>query len=117
MARFYAGPSLGRPAPQAPVTQNGTAAGQSVIAAPGATVRLYIRKGSLHNRAASETVVSLREGASGTIRFTTNLAADGGGTLFDFGERGWRLPLNTALVADIGQSSVDVNVTDYYQNP
>lgn len=117
MARFYAGPSLGRPAPQSPVTQNGTAAGQQVIAAPGTTLRLYIRKGSLHNRATSETVVSLREGATGTIRLTANLAADGGGTLLDFGELGWRLPLNTALVADIGQSSVDVNITEHFQGP
>lgn len=117
MARFTAGPSLGRPAPQAPVTVNGTASGTSVIAAPGATVRLYILKGSLLNRAATETVVSLREGTGGTIRFRANLAVDGGGVLFNFGERGWQLPLNTALIADIGQDSVDVNVTEYYQAP
>ena len=68
----------------------------------------------MHNRAATETVVSLREGAAGTIRFTANLAADGGGTIFDFGSAGWKLPANTALIADIGQASVDVNITDYY---
>lgn len=115
MASFTSGASQGLPAPQAPVTQNGSAAGQSVIAAPGLGLRLYIRRGSLHNRAATETVVSLREGATGTIRFTTNLAADGGGTLLDFGEDGWRLPENTALVADIAQASVDVNITEYFQ--
>lgn len=100
--------------PEAPVPVNGSAAGVSVIVAPGAGVSLHIKKGSLHNRAATETIVSLREGAAGTIRFTANLAPDGGGTLFDFGARGWKLPANTALVADIGQASVDVNITDYY---
>lgn len=100
--------------PEAPVTQNGTASGQEVIAAPGSGLSLYIHKGSIHNRAASETVVSLREGTSGTIRFTANCGADGGGTLFDFGPQGWKLPANTALVADIAQDSCDVNVTEHY---
>ncbi len=99
--------------PEAPVTVNGSAAGVSVIAAPGAGVSLYIMKGSIHNRGA-EQVVSLRDGAAGTIRFTANLAADGGGTLFNFGSRGWKLTANTALVADIGAASADVNVTEYY---
>lgn len=105
---------VGHSNPEAPVPVNGSAAGVSVIAAPGVGLSLYIMKGSLHNRAATETVVSLREGAAGAIRFTANLAPDGGGTLFDFGSRGWKLPANTALVADIGQASVDVNVTEYY---
>ena len=104
----------GHPTTEAPVTANGSASGTSVIAAPGAGVSLYIKKGSMHNRAATETVVSLREGAAGTIRFTANLAADRGGTIFDFGSAGWKLPANTALIADIGQASVDVNITDYY---
>lgn len=84
-----------------------------VIAAPGASLSLYIMKGSIHNRGV-EQVVSLRDGAAGTIRFTANFAADGGGTIFDFGARGWKLTANTALVADIGAASADVNVTEYY---
>jgi len=102
--------------PEPPVTANGSAAGLSVIAAPGASVSLHICKGSLHNRGV-EQVVSLRDGAAGTIRFTANLAADGGGSLFDFGSRGWKLTANTALVADIAAASVDVNVTEYYIAP
>lgn len=101
-------------APSAPLTVNGSAAGTSVIVSPGGSNRLYIQKGSLHNRAAAENVVSLRDGAAGTIRFTANLAADGGGTMFDFGLRGWQLTAATALVADIGAASVDVNITEYY---
>ncbi len=105
---------VGHSNPEAPVPVNGSAAGVTVIATPGVGLSLYIMKGSMHNRAATETVVSLREGAAGAIRFTANLAPDGGGTLFDFGSRGWKLPANTALVADIGQASVDVNITEYY---
>ena len=56
----------------------------------------------------------MRDGAAGTIRWTANLAVDGGGSIFDFGSRGWKLTANTALVADIGQASVDVNITEYY---
>lgn len=99
--------------PEAPVTVNGSAAGVSVIGAPGVSLSLYICKGSIHNRGV-EQVISLRDGAAGTIRFTMNAAADGGGTLFDFGARGWKLTANTALVADIAAASADVNVTEYY---
>jgi hypothetical protein len=104
----------GHPNPEAPVTANGSAAGLSVIATPGANLSLYICKGSIHNRAAAVQVVSLRDGAAGTIRYTAQVAANAGGTLFDFGSRGWKLTANTALVADIAAASVDVNVTEYY---
>lgn len=107
---------LGHGDPEPPVTANGSAAGVSVIAAPGASVSLYIMKGSLHN-AGVEQLVSLRDGAAGTIRFTANLAADGGGTIFDFGTRGWKLTANTALVADIAAATVYVNITEYYIAP
>lgn len=73
--------------PEPPVTANGSASGVTVIAAPGAGVSLYIMKGSVHSSAAAEQLVSLRDGAAGTIRWTANLAADGGGSLFDFGSR------------------------------
>jgi len=108
---------MGHANPESPVTANGSAAGLVVISAPGAGVSLYICKGSLHNRSASAQVVSLREGTTGSIRFTANLAASGGGSLFDFGPRGWKLPTNTALVADIAAASADVNVTEYYIAP
>lgn len=103
----------GHPNPEPPVTVNGSAAGVSVIAAPGAGVSLYIHRALITNRAAAENVVSLREGSAGTIRFTGNFAADGGGAIADFGSRGWKLPANTALVADIGAASADVNVLEY----
>ena len=105
---------LGHASPEAPVTANGSAAGVSVIAAPGASLSLYICKGSLHNSAAAEAIVSLRDGAAGTIRFTANLAADGGGCLFDFGSRGWKLTANTAFVMDAASATQYCNVTEYY---
>jgi hypothetical protein len=105
---------VGHATPEPPVTANGSAAGLSVIAAPGAGVRLYINKVTVTNRAAAENVVSLREGAAGTIRTTINCAADGGGANLDYGARGWQLGLNVALVADIGAASADINVTEYY---
>ena len=104
----------GHPNPEVPVTANGSAAGLSVIAAPGASLSLYICKVTVMNRAAAETVISLREGAAGSIRTTLNAAADGGGANLDYGARGWKLPANTALVADIGAASADINVTEYY---
>lgn len=107
----------GHPSPEAPVTANGGAAGLSVIAAPGASLSLYICKGSVHNSAATESVISLRDGAAGTIRWTINAAADGGGSLFDFGSRGWKLTANTALVADIGAATGYINITEYYIAP
>lgn len=98
---------------QDPLFVNGSGAGTVVVAAPGASLFLVIRKGSVHNYSTSENTCVLREGAAGTSRWSGNLAADGGGSLFDFGPNGWKLPAATALVADIGAASVDVNVTDY----
>jgi len=105
---------LGHGDPEPPVTANGTAAGLSVIAAPGASLSLYICKGSVINAAAAENIISLRDGAAGTIRWTVNAAADGGGAIFDFGVRGWKLTANTALVADIAAATGYINVTEYY---
>lgn len=104
----------GHPSPEAPVTANGSAAGVSVIAAPGASVSLYICKGSVHNSAAAEQVISLRDGAAGTVRWTINAAADGGGSTFDFGARGWKLTANTALVMDAAAATAYCNITEYY---
>lgn len=100
--------------PEPPVTANGGAGQLSVIAAPGAAARLYICGAHISNRAATENVISLREGAAGNIRFTGNFAADGGGAVLNFGNRGWQLPLNTALIADIGSATADINITEYY---
>ena len=108
---------LGHGDPEPPVTANGTAAGLSVIAAPGASLSLYICKGSVINGAAAKQLISLRDGAAGTIRWTIDAAANGGGSKFDFGVRGWKLTANTALVADIAAATGYVNVEEYYIAP
>jgi hypothetical protein len=105
--------------PEAPVTVNATSSGNTtVVAAPGASVSLYVRKGSIHNRDSSAVVAILQDGAGGTNRWRAELAPEGGGSTFDFGSRGWKLTANTLLNVNLsGAGSVDVNVTDYYIAP
>ncbi|MFQ5850896.1 MAG: hypothetical protein ACE5JU_09945 [Candidatus Binatia bacterium] len=100
--------------PEAPDTTNATAAGDTaLLAAPGAGVSHYIQKGSVHNGGASPVIVQLKDGA--TVRWQAELAADGGGSLFDFGARGWKLAANTALNGNLSAAgSVDFNITQRY---
>jgi hypothetical protein len=106
----------GHPNPEAPATVNATASGNTtVIAAPGASVSLYICKASVHNRDSANVVVALQDGAGGTSRWRAELAAEGGGALIDFGTRGWKLTANTLLNINLGGAgNVDVNITSYY---
>lgn len=105
--------------PEPPVTVNATASGNTtVIAAPGASVSLYICKASVHNRASSNRVVALSDGAAGTTRWKAELAAEGGGSMIDFGSRGWKLTANTLLNVNLDAAGdVDVNITEYYIAP
>ena len=106
----------GHPNPEAPVTVNATASGATtVIAAPGASISIYVLKASVHNRDATNRLVDLRDGAAGTVRWRAELAAEGGGALIDFGERGWKLTANTLLAVNLDAAgNVDVNITAYY---
>jgi hypothetical protein len=109
----------GHPSPEAPVTVNATASGDTtVISAPGAGVSIHVCKASVHNRDTANRVVSLRDGAGGTIRWRAEIASEGGGSLIDFGDRGWKLTANTALVVNLDAAgNCDVNVTEYYLAP
>lgn len=109
----------GHPNPEPPVSVNATASGNTtVIAAPGASLSLYINKVSVHNRDASNRLVALQDGAGGTTRWRAELASEGGGSLIDFGARGWKLTANTLLNANLDAAgNVDVNVTEYYIAP
>jgi hypothetical protein len=106
----------GHPNPETPIAQAATASGNTtVIASPGASLSLYIRKGSVHNAGSANVTVSLQEGASGATRWAAELAGEGGGSLFDFGDRGWKLPANTFLNVNLSAAGdVRVNITDYY---
>ena len=105
----------GHPTPETPLRVNATASGETtLITAPGVGLSLYICKGSVHNSDASTEVVGLRE-PSGTNVWEAELAADGGGSLFDFGSDGWKLTANTALAGNLGSAgAVTFNVTEYY---
>jgi hypothetical protein len=100
--------------PTAPAAVNVTAAGETVVlAAPGAGRALVLRAMVITNYAAAKIRVLLREGAAGPIRVRLACAADGGGARLRFG-RGWTLPANTALIADLpGVGDVEVTVDDY----
>jgi hypothetical protein len=106
----------GHASPEAPVTVNATSSGNNtVIAAPGASVSLHICKGSIHNSGASNITAILQDGAGGTARWAAELTAEGGGSLFDFGSRGWKLTADTLLNCNLsGAGDVRVNVTEYY---
>lgn len=106
----------GHPSPEPPNSTNLTASGNgSLIATPGGGVSLYIVKGSIHNAGGSAIVVQLKDGSGGVVRWQAELAGNGGGSLFNFGARGWKLTSNTALFGNLGASGdVDFNVTEYY---
>jgi hypothetical protein len=106
----------GHPSPEAPNTTNVTSSGNtSLIATPGASLSLYIKKGSVHNTDSSTVVVQLKDGSAGTVRWQAELATDGGGSLFDFGDVGWKLTANTALNGNLsGAGDVNFNITEYY---
>jgi len=107
---------IGHANPEAPISLNATASGNTtVISAPGASLSLYICKGSIHNRAATNRLVRLEDGAGGTIRWRAEVAAEGGGAAFDFGSRGWKLTANTLLNVNLDAAGdVDINITEYY---
>lgn len=105
--------------PETPVNVTATASGDTaVIGTPGASLSLYICKGSVHNAGASNIQVALQANGSATDVWAAELAAEGGGSLFDFGSRGWKLAANTGLDVNLGATgTVEVNITEYYIAP
>ena len=105
--------------PETPVNVTATASGDTaVIAAPGAGVSLHICKGSVHNSGSTPIQVALQANGSATDVWAAELASDGGGSLFDFGSRGWKLAANTGLDVNLGAAgTVEVNITEYYIAP
>lgn len=97
---------------QPPITTNLTDSGD-IIGTPGAGANLHIHGGSLHNADSSTVEIDINDGT--TSYWHGLLAADGGGSLFNFrglDGRGVRLPANTALIATFtAAGNVDFNVT------
>ena len=106
----------GHPSPEQPNSTNVTASGNTeLIATPGGGLSLYIKKGSVHNSDPTSVVAQLKDGAAGTVVWQAELAATGGGSLFDFGDVGWKLTANTALNGNLdGSGDVNYNITEYY---
>lgn len=104
----------GHPSPLSAMV-GASASGLTAIIA-SSTGTLYIKKGSIHNRNATGSVVQLVDGSStGNAFWRALLASGGGGSLFDFGERGKQLTSGNALYVHSDTSGViDVNVTEYY---
>ena len=102
----------------APVYVNATASGDTeVIAAPGAGINLYIQKVLITNGGSAVRNVQLQEGGTATNRGPGDLAADGGGTMMDFGMRGWQIAANTALDVNLDSGGdVHVTVLQYHQS-
>ena len=115
------GEGQGYPDPEDPVVANLTASGLTeLIPAPGAGLSLYIQKGSVHNAGSSQITVQLQDGAGSPaiIGWAADLAADGGGSLFDFGDRGWKLTANLPLNGNLSATgNVDFNITQYFIAP
>ena len=105
------------PLQETPVTVNLTATSDAaILAAPGANVANYIQRGTVHNFGTSKVRVSLKDGA--TVRWRATLAADGGGSIFDFGSKAIRLTTNTAFNGALSAvGDVDVNVTQWHKGP
>lgn len=97
-----------------PATVNALSSGNTTaVAAPAAGFQLVIFRGTLHNANPSQIIAGLRAGTGGVNLFQAPLAADGGGTPFDFGT-GWILPEATALVVNLAAAgNVHVNVTHF----
>jgi hypothetical protein len=104
--------------PEQPVQFPLTASGETAvteIGAPGASTSNCICRGSVHNSGSSPITVQLKDGTGGTVVWEAELAADGGGSLFDFGDRGWQMTANTGLYANLsGAGTVSLNVTQWY---
>ncbi len=91
-----------------------------VIASPGAGSRLHIVRVLIHNGDTADAAdIFLRSASPGTVTgWQGYLAADGGGTVIDYGLPGWQLTDNRALevgnAAAVEVSPLLVNVLEYY---
>jgi len=100
-------------ATQGPIRANVTASGDTtLIAAPGGGLSIYVTGIMASNQGASKIRALVREGAAGTIRGGGTLAGNGGGYVFPYAPA-WKLPANTALVANLSAAG-DVDYTVHF---
>src|SRR3972149_127869 len=98
---------------QGPTRINVTASGDTtLLAAPGGGLSIYVTGIMASNQGASKIRALVREGAAGTIRCGGTLAGNGDGYVFPY-TPAWKLPANTALVANLGAAG-DVDYTVHF---
>ena len=98
---------------QGPTRINVTASGDTtLLAAPGGGLSIYVTGIMASNQAGSKIRALVREGAAGTIRGGGTLASNGGGYVFPYAPA-WKLPANTALVANLSAAG-DVDYTVHF---
>lgn len=83
----------------------------AIVAAPGASLSLYICSVMGTNKTTTQTRVKLREsaGATGTLKFHADCASSGGGFMWK-PLRPWKLPANVALGGSISPAASDVAI-------
>lgn len=86
-----------------PLTLEVTASGDTeLIPSPGVGENIIVKGFHFSNEGATKIVASLKAGTGGKKKFSACLAANGGSFDKNLVGRYWRLPLNTALVANLG---------------
>ena len=97
-----------------PASSNITASGEtSVITAPGTEKCIRIKTMMVNNVGADQRVVSFKEGASGTVKFTNSMPQYGSMWNMNFIGGYWVLPPNTALIGNLDGVG-DVNIQPGY---
>lgn len=102
----------GHPNPETPATATLTlTTDAAIIAAPGASLSLYITHIAASNTSATKSRLDLKDGA--TTRISMMCAADGGGFVWQ-GKPWWKLAANAALNGALGTAVTDVRVNVQY---
>lgn len=99
-------------ATQGPDNTNVTASGDTaLVAAPGASLSIYVTNFWISNNGAAKIKAALRDAT--TTRWAGTLAADGGGVTGKF-DPPWKLAANAALNGNLGAAGdVDFNIQFY----
>lgn len=94
-----------------------TTAETTLVAAPGSGLFIYVVDMTGSNGGSQRTVLSLKEGSGGTVRYQWMMAPNGGGFAHSM-NLPWKLPENTALVtaSSTAVSSAFVTVNYYIDN-
>lgn len=82
-----------------------------IVAAPGAGLSVYVTSISCSNTSATKVRIDLKDGT--TVRWSMELAADGGGFVQEFNPP-WKITANTAFTAQLSAAVTDVRVNCHF---